>query len=54
MKEILYITSVGLFAFSVLFENDEHNEFIRFVACIVIFIAGLSIGFKWFPQLFSL
>lgn len=52
MKEILYIISVGLCAFVILLNDDD--SFIKFVACIFIFIAGLSIGFKYFPQLFSL
>lgn len=52
MKEILYIIVVGLCAFPLVFWNVE-NEFIKFVACVLIFIAGLSVGFKYFPQLFS-
>lgn len=52
MKEILYIIVVGLSAFAIFLNDDD--SVIKFIACVFIFIAGLSIGFKYFPQLFSL
>jgi len=53
MKENLYIIITALCVFLLIFWNNE-DKFIKFIACVFIFIAGLSIGFKWFPQLFSL